>query len=171
MNAMLLCALHRSGTPLTASDCHDQALGIAMDHFWPRTEYAKWSPKRAAAALRNMEAGGLVERHDTVRVEGNERDRWKPKGCLEAWSNRNFPVPDAPSRETDKHAIDAMSREQMLTLADVLGEMTAAGVRLRTFVATAVNNELLIFDEAKARARRQLLAIGISGTSHSDEDK
>lgn len=163
---MLLCALHRAGKPRTASDLHDEATALAMDHDWPRAAYCIWSPQKVAAALRNMD-GKLVERCGKARIEGNERDLWRPLGLLERWENRDYPVPDPPGAGTD-HPLETLSRAQQITAFDVLGEVVAAGVRLRRNVETLLAHELQTFDDTVARCRRQLLAIGVTNDDREE---
>jgi hypothetical protein len=169
LKAMLLCAVQRSGKPMTASDLHDACVALAMENDWPKPSFAPWSPQRVAAALRNMETEHLVERAGVVRMEGNERDTWKPKGELERWSNPHFPIPDPPARESDKHQLDTMSRSQQMTAFDVLGEVVNAGMRLRRECDTALIRAQQEFDDVVARARRQLLSAGLTTDPNREE--
>ena len=166
---MLLCAVHRAGRPKTAADLHDDCVGLAMSADWPRNVWAKWSAQKAAAALRSLESGELVERCGDAMVDGNPRPLWRPNGQLEKWENPNYPIPDPSDRENDKHEIDSMSRDQLITMLDVFGDVTAAAVRLRRSIETTVATEIAAFDDAIARGKRQLIGAGIPIAARREE--
>jgi hypothetical protein len=163
MNELLLCALRRIGRPAIASDITDAAVGLALDAGWPRNHYEGRTAKHVAAALRAMEAKGMVRRAGGERVNGNDRQLWEPAdGTYDATAA--VPLPPAPAR---RHALEGRSQAQAFTMFDAMDELAVLGQKHLHDLAAFTERQITEYKAAAARVRSRLATVGLP----NDEDE
>lgn len=165
MNEMLLCALKRHGEPATASELYDVAVGLAIDSGWPRRTWTATSVKQAAALLKGMVARGLIERVGDKRENGRDTPAYAPRASGDPTQSRwdkDAPLPSAPELSPVNHPLNGMNKRQQFVVFDLMETALNNYARQHSEIHDMLRRHNRELSDAAARAKRELLAAGVS---------